>query len=44
MAPTTTSGCSQDRRQRDLQNALDENNRLLRDDRARRGILLPPIR
>jgi hypothetical protein len=34
----------QDRRQRDLQNALDENNRLLRDDRARRGILLPPIR
>lgn len=28
---------------REMQRAIDENNRLLRDDRARRGILIPPL-
>lgn len=32
-----------DRQMRDLQRAIEENNRLLRDERARRGILIPPI-
>lgn len=33
----------QEQRLRDLERALDKNNRLLREERARRGWLLPPL-
>jgi parvulin-like peptidyl-prolyl isomerase len=32
-----------DQQIRDLKRAIDENNRMLRDERARRGLLIPPL-
>jgi hypothetical protein len=41
---STYEDLRRDQQIRDLQRAIDDNNRLLRDERARRGLLLPPLR